>query len=213
MIPGLVVCDLDGTLIRVSSERAFLMSLARRRILRASGVAGFLAGYALHPSRTIREGPGWNRRYLRGIPAVCLSREADRLTPILLETVRPEVSAYLEDLGRKGARLHLLSASLAPLVERISRECGFHGFTGSSPEIRDGRFTGDIRGLRPWGPGKVAALRAIMEATGVPPGDTLALGNSRSDIEMMRLCGAAAAVVPDSGLKAEASKRGWEVLE
>lgn len=213
MIPGLVVCDLDGTLIRGSSERQFLNQLARRGVLRPSGVAHFLAAYACHPLRTRREGPGWNRLYLRGIPAGRLISEADRLAPVLLGTVRPGVSAFLKDMGRRGARLHLLSASLDPLVERISLGCGFHGFTGSTPEVREGRFTGGILGLRPWGSGKVPAARRAMESAGVSPGETLALGDSWSDMELMDFCGNAVAVSPDARLMAAARKKGWGVME
>jgi HAD superfamily phosphoserine phosphatase-like hydrolase len=208
-----VVCDLDGTLIRGSSERELLRQLARRGALRPSGAAGFLAGYAFHPLRTLREGPGWNRRYLRGIPAERLQSEADRLVPALLETVRPSVSVFLERMSGRGAKLHLLSASLDPLVERISRKCGFNGFSGSTPEIREGRLTGEILGLRPWGSGKIPAARRAMESAEVSPGETLVIGDSWSDLDLMEFCGAAVAVGPDARLEAEARKRGWEVLE
>lgn len=212
MTPRLVICDLDGTLIRCSSEKGFLMALLRQGGIPPKRCLGYLWGYARHPLRTAAEGRGWNRGYLKGVSPEAADRAADRLAPVLQAEVRTEVADLLEKYKRNGARLFMMSASLECLVERMAEMNGFEGFIGSSPEIAAGSFTGRIMGSRPWGKAKVTAAKTLMASLGVTPDETVAIGDSYSDRHLMLFCARAVAVHPGARLAALARGRGWRVL-
>lgn len=213
MKPRLVICDLDGTLIEGSSEKEFLLMLFRERVLSPGKLIGFLFGYLAHPVRTWREGRAWNRTYLKALAPETINSAAVRLARRLDGTVRPGVADKLREYRASGAELVLLSASLEPLVREIASKNGFDRFRGSSPEVSQGRLTGRVSGLRPWGAAKATVAGEIMRNAGVSSGETIALGDSYSDRHLFRVCAGAVAVHPDSRLKALAKKSGWMVLE
>ena len=75
------------------------------------------------------------------------------------------------------------------------------------PEERIARQIADRMGCRlqcyrgerwyaflPPGSGKVEAIRALAEISGIPPGDTVAFGDDRNDVDMLKLCGRGVAV-------------------
>lgn len=209
----LVICDLDWTLIGCSSERELLGMLLRERSISPVRLFAFLCGYLLHPVRTLREGRGWNRAYLRGLSAELVAKACNRLAARLQLSVRPEVKNNLTSCLDEGARLYLVSASIEPLVREMSVANGFHGFSASIPEVDDGYCTGRTVGPRPWGGVKVDLARIIMDREGVSPTDTLALGDSFSDRLLLEFCGQAVAVRPGRRMASLAAKKGWKVLE
>lgn len=213
MTPRLVVCDLDGTLIRGSSERELLLMLIRERVLSTGGFLSFLLAYLSDPARTVREGRGWNRMYLKGIDTEKVSGAAARLAVLLGGMVRPQVVARLMEYRAAGAKLALLSASLEPLVSEMASVSGFDLFRGSTPEVSNGLFTGRISGIRPWGAAKVAVAGEIISDAGLTPRETVAIGDSYSDRHLFGFCAEAVAVSPGSRLRSLSRERGWKVLE
>lgn len=209
----LVICDLDGTLISASSELVFVRGLLKRGVLSPDSLFNFFCQYLRHPVRTFTEGRGWNRGYFRGIPVSVIMEEVEEDVPCLLKKVRPEVLHYLRQKQDEGAVVCLLSASLSPLVQSISRSLGFHCFRGSIPAVRDGRFTGNLVGQRPWGRAKVALALALMDQYKVLPEESIALGDSWSDRFVMQVCGGAVAVDPGRKLMRIAEERGWKVID
>jgi phosphoserine phosphatase len=208
----LVICDLDGTLVSVSSEFVFVKGLLRRKVLTPAVLYDFFRHYLRHPVRTFTEGRGWNRGYFRGLPVSVMMEEAANDVPFLLTRVRPEVLRILREEEREGAVICILSASISPIVQGVARELGFHCFRGSIPAVKRGRLTGNLIGQRPWGRAKVAPALALMDQYGVNPEETLALGDSWSDRFVMGICGDAVAVDPGRKLRALAAERGWRVV-
>jgi phosphoserine phosphatase len=169
--------------------------------------------YAGHPVKTIREGKGWNRGYLRGLSVSVLEEESSISTGLLIDMVRPSVLSLLKRMETEGSKIFLLSASIATLVHGIGQELGFSGSVGSVPQVHRGRCTGRLAGLRPWGADKVTAAGSLLDRLDVPALRTLAMGDSWSDRHLMDFCGGAVAVAPGGRLRALASERGWEIIE
>lgn len=210
---GMILCDLDGTLISRSSELVFVKGLFRRGVLSPGAVCGFFCHYLRHPIRTVEEGKGWNRGYLKGLPVEVLTDEVEHDLPILLDSVRSSVRKLLDSGAEQGHQVCVLSASLSPIVEAVSNALGFHCFRGSIPEVRNGRLTGNLLGHRPWGRAKVTAAGALLEHFGLDWSDSMALGDSWSDRYVMDRCGDAVAVDPGRRLRKLAGKKGWRVIE
>jgi phosphoserine phosphatase len=212
--PAAVFVDLDGTLISRSSEKLFLQRLLRAGLVSPAGFLLFLAGYLLHPVKTVREGKGWNRGYLRGLPAAEVETLAEvfageRLTGLL----RPWTAQAVRGLAGRGWHVVLMSASLEPLVSPIARGMPFHGVVSSMPGEEEGTLTGRLEGLRPWGADKAELARRYCADRGFDPAGCLAICDSWSDRHLMMLCGGGVAVCPDRKLRRLAAERGWDVIE
>lgn len=209
----IVICDLDGTLISVSSELEFVLGLFRRQILSRAVVMRFLYHYLRHPIRTVREGRGWNRGYFSGLPVDILHDEVKESTPLLLKKVRPEVLDILNRHKKDGAEIFILSASLSPLVQAVAEGLGFNSFRGSIPVVKNGKCTGHLIGQRPYGKAKIPPAMAIMDQLGIDPAQALALGDSWGDRFILDLCGTAIAVHPVRKLRKLAVQNNWTILE
>jgi HAD superfamily phosphoserine phosphatase-like hydrolase len=212
--PRLALVDLDGTLLSVSSEKLFLEHLAGKRMVTAGGLLRFALGYLLHPARTIREGKGWNRLYLRGLGADAVKREAAGFARNeLLERIRPDVAGLLDSLSGNGCRTVVVSASLVYLAEAVAEAVNAHRTVASVPEEREGILTGSLAGPRPWGRDKAETGVRICREEGVELSECMALGDSWPDRHLMLACGEAVAVHPSARLARLAAGRGWSILE
>ncbi|MCD4700703.1 MAG: haloacid dehalogenase-like hydrolase, partial [Candidatus Aegiribacteria sp.] len=149
-VPEMYFVDLDGTLLSTSSEKYFLKHLVSKGILSPLDFLRFLSFYVLHPGRTIREGKGWNRNYLTGIPPEVIKQEADICAGILLQNcLRDWTLQSLCELRSAGCETVLLSASLEYIVAGIAENIPVDHVQASIPEIVNGRFTGRLKDLRP----------------------------------------------------------------
>lgn len=213
MKPRIVICDLDGTLISVSSELEFVLELFRSKVLCPTVVIRFLYHYLRHPVRTMREGRGWNRGYFSGLPADVLHKEVKACVPFLLKKVRPQVLDILNEYKKEGAEIFILSASLSPIVQEVAKGLGFTSFRGSIPVMKNGKCTGHLLGQRPYGKSKIPPAMAMMKELGVEPSEAVALGDSWGDRFILDLCGSAIAVHPVRKLRKLAMQRGWRIID
>lgn len=209
-----VFVDLDGTLIRGSSEKSFLVHLIKRGDVGAGRLAGFLAGYIAHPAATLVHGPGWNRTYLSGLDERAVRVLAgDFSRSALVPRMRPWVVSELDALREGGARLVLLSAALEWLVEPLGESLRASRIIGSRPGSDCGVLTGSLEGPRPFGEDKLRIVEDFCRENGLAPGDCTAYGDSWADRHVMSFCGRAVAVYPGRRLARLAREKGWRILE
>jgi phosphoserine phosphatase len=84
---------------------------------------------------------------------------------------------------------------------------------GTVAETRDGVYTGHLVGSVLHGEAKADAVRALAAAEGLDLRRCAAYSDSINDLAMLSLVGRPVAVNPDSALRIEARKRGWEVRD
>ncbi len=204
--------DLDGTLISVSSEKELVLSLAESGGLSPFGFLRFLAGYGLHPLRTVSQGKGWNRRYLSGLDSDSLQEHCHRLAESLRRRVRPGVAEMVRSWAEAGTRVVLVSATLDPLARDLADLCGASRVVASVPETADGRLTGRLAGPRPWGRSKANLAEGLLREMSIPASAAAALGDSWSDRHVMAICGRPVAVCPDRRLRRLAVSEGWRII-
>ncbi len=206
--------DLDGTLLSTSSEKYFLKHLLRKGILSPSAFFRFLFFYLLHPAQTIREGKGWNRNYLTGIPPEVIEREAAQCAKILLKSsFRDWTLQSIRELKSTRCETVLLSASLECIATGIAEDIPIDLIRASSPAVVNGRFTGRLNGLRPWGRNKTELMQTICDQRGIKPANCAAAGDSWADRFIMSECGCSIAVCPDRKLRKLAADRKWRIVE
>ncbi|QIS17672.1 HAD family hydrolase [Nocardia terpenica] len=122
-----------------------------------------------------------------------------------------DVKAALAAHRRDGTLTVLVSGSFSACLEPIATYCGADLFLGSEPEIRAGRYTGEV--LRTMiGPAKRAAAQDLLAAHGIDAADCHGYGDHTSDLGLLELVGHPVVVGIDPELTAIAEARGWARL-
>ena len=213
-VPKMCFVDLDGTLLSVSSEKLFLKRLLRKRILSLHGFLRFLFSYALHPLKTLREGKGWNRTYLVDISPETAETEARKLAKELVRNrLHSRTAASIRELSEAGSKIVILSASLEYIAGVVGEKLSADLVLASTPEIINGRFSGNLTELRPWGKNKAILMKRICEKEGISLENCIAVGDSWADRFIMKQCGSAIAVCPGGRLRKLAESKGWEIIK
>jgi HAD superfamily hydrolase (TIGR01490 family) len=112
-----------------------------------------------------------------------------------------------------GQRVWLVTATPVELASIIADRLGLTGALGTVAESRDGVYTGHLVGSVLHGEAKAEAVRALAAAEGLDLSRCAAYSDSINDLPMLSLVGRPVAVNPDSALRIEARKRGWEIRD
>jgi HAD superfamily hydrolase (TIGR01490 family) len=209
----LAIFDLDGTLIRGSSERRFwryLWNQDRQTPMRMLAFIGFLLrGLPLGPVDAIKK----NKCYLLGLEVAEVDRLASafvaaELVHLLFEPVVTRLKAH----QARGDVVLLLSGTLQPIAQALAATLGIEYVCGTLCAEREGRYRASLPARHPYGGAKVALAREFAREHGLDLAQAVAYGNSRADIELLAAVREAVAVLPDRGLFTEATRRNWEIL-
>ena len=112
-----------------------------------------------------------------------------------------------------GQRVWLVTATPVELATIIATRLGLTGALGTVAETEDGVYTGHLVGEVLHGEAKAAAVRALAAREGLDLQHCSAYSDSINDLPLLSLVGRAVAVNPDSALRAEAKRRGWEIRD
>jgi HAD superfamily hydrolase (TIGR01490 family) len=112
-----------------------------------------------------------------------------------------------------GQRVWLVTATPVELARIIADRLDLTGALGTVAEERDGLYTGALVGEVLHGEAKAAAVRQLAVREGLDLARCSAYSDSINDLPMLSLVGRAVAVNPDTALRAEAKRRGWEIRD
>ncbi len=112
-----------------------------------------------------------------------------------------------------GHTVVLASSASRFQVEPMARELEIDHLLHTRMEVRDGVLTGRTEGRPLWGPGKAAAVVDFAREHGVLLDGSFAYGNGEEDVPFLAVAGHPLAVAPEDGLRVEADRRGWPVLD
>jgi HAD superfamily hydrolase (TIGR01490 family) len=112
-----------------------------------------------------------------------------------------------------GERVWLVTATPEELAEIIARRLNLTGALGTRAEHVDGVYTGRLIGDLLHGEAKAAAVRDLAEREGLDLSRCAAYSDSINDIPLLSMVGRPVAVNPDSALRDEAKRRGWEIRD
>ncbi|MDO5576321.1 MAG: haloacid dehalogenase-like hydrolase, partial [Fibrobacter sp.] len=154
------IFDLDGTLIpHTSAERIFFFHLIRTGNLSFVNILEMLSTiWTAHGNfhaltRT-------NKCYLKNKSVKRLKNAARKyFEPQIPNMVFPKMLETIEINRRQGKRLLLLTGTLDIIAECFVRSLRLDGFRAGTLQIRNGRYTGKIDGILPYGIGKLEILR------------------------------------------------------
>ena len=213
---NLVLLDLDNTLLSGDTDVEWLEFLIEQGVLPASEnrknhemdrryasgeastreyVCFYLGYYPPYDLATLR---AWRSRFFE-----------QKIRPLMLPAARQLIEKNKNNL------VAIITATNRFLVEPIAAAFGVEHLMATEPEMRDGRFTGDIVGSPCMREGKIEHLERWMEKRGQHLRDfeqTWFYSDSINDLPLLERVTHPVAVDASAKLAAVARQRGWRTL-
>lgn len=215
------IFDLDGTLL--VGTKSVMPDLAaifwRRGYRRWRGAPLLLVAGVMGLVRKLRliSTEGYTRLGTRLIVRWMGGDRVENLAPYFEETVRrqtvrPETLAALRRHQAEGTTCLVVSAVVQPLLDRFGEQFGCTALGTAVGVSPGGRLTGRLAGPFCSGAGKADTVKRWAHGHQVDWARSWAYGDTLPDAAVLALVGHAVAVVPDAQLRAEAGRRGWQIM-
>jgi HAD superfamily hydrolase (TIGR01490 family) len=207
--------DLDSTLLDCNSGRLWMQSE-----LRAGRISWRDAVWASWWLVLYRLGRGdVERPFIEAVAtlagqeeAVLDARTTDWFASEVAHRLRPGAAETMAVHRAEGARL-VLATSSSVYAARCAREAfALDDAIATSFEVEDGRFTGRV-GSFAFGPHKLDRVREWADREGFDLAAAAFYTDSVTDLDLMEVVGEPVAVNPDRKLAAEATARGWRIVD
>lgn len=211
------VFDIDGTLIRWQLYHAVVHELAKR------GALGKDALTKVNAKRMIwktRQDPNAWKIYESVIVAVYESalnvidtKQFDEAVLSVIERYKDQTYSYtkelLTNLKSKGYFLLIISGSHHEMIELLARYYGFDDWLGSQYLRKNGKFSGE-KHIATFDKGKT--LAKFVDKHELTYDQSIAIGDSGSDISMLELVHKPIAFNPDQILLNHAKSKNWKII-
>ena len=203
------IFDLDGTIIRLSSEQVFLRYLLDQGEIPISNLLAWASNFLKVKSLPVAKS---NKIHLRGLEQARLHEIARRC---FVETLRPSIAPHIAERisvhRAKGQTVILMSGSLSFLVQLFHEHFQTDLMVSHRLEVVNGRFTGQRVGLHPFAENKAKLAQQLATEHGFDLTASYAYGNHHTDAHKLELFGHPVAVNPDRKLRQIATDRGWQI--
>jgi HAD superfamily hydrolase (TIGR01490 family) len=209
----LAIFDIDGTLVRGSTERRFWRYLARRGLLGPRQVTAYVYFLLRYwPTFGLDVGKK-NKAYLAWLPvghirALAAEFVASEVVPRLYE---PAVQRLRQHLLR-GDTVALLSGTLEPIAAALAAHLGVMHVRATVCVERDGRYRTALPDTHPFAASKVDAAAELGAELGQELRHAAAYGDSHHDLALLRAVATPVAVQPDELLADVAAANDWEII-
>jgi putative phosphoserine phosphatase/1-acylglycerol-3-phosphate O-acyltransferase len=138
---------------------------------------------------------------------LCLEVYNDVLLPSLHPEAGPEIKMHKE----KGAKVVILSSSLAPICNRIAKFLDIDDVICSELESKDGILTGNPSGKLCYGNEKLIRLREYCEINNSTPESSWYYADAFTDLPALNIVGTPVCINPERKLGRIARKKGWKI--
>jgi HAD superfamily hydrolase (TIGR01490 family) len=213
---ALAIFDLDNTLLAGDSDYLWGRFLVERGIVDEQAYASenerffraYQAGtldireylaFALRPlaendPSALRQ---WRREFIE-----------EQVQPIVLRAGLQLVESHRQ----QGDTLLIITATNRFVTEPIAGLFGIHHLLATTPETRDGRYTGGVVGIPTFREGKVEALDQWLAANDFSLSGSHFYSDSHNDLPLLQRVAHPVAVDPDPELEEQARRRGWPII-
>ena len=203
------IFDLDGTIIRLSSEQVFLTYLLNHGEIPIPNLLAWTSNFLKVKSLPVAKS---NKIYLRDLEENHIHEIALRcFVDPLRASIAPHISDLIHAHRAEGRTVILMSGSLSFLVQPFHEHFQTDIMVAHELEVVDGRFTGKRIGLHPFAENKAKLAQQLVTEQGFDLSDSYAYGNHHTDAYKLELFGHPVAVNPDRHLRRIATEKGWDI--
>jgi HAD superfamily hydrolase (TIGR01490 family) len=211
--------DVDNTMVVGASIFHFAKGLAARKYFSTADLRRFVwqqvkfraGGEGGENIAKARESA---LAFVAGKPvAEIVAMSEDIYDEVIADRIYSGTRALAQQHLDAGERVWLVTATPEELARIIARRLELTGALGTRAEELDGAFTGRLLGDLLHGEAKAAAVRRLAGQEGLDLAQCAAYSDSINDIPMLSLVGRPVAINPDSALRDEARRRGWEIRD
>jgi len=169
--------DMDSTLINIECIDE-IADMAGRKAQVAAITEAAMRGEITDFAQSLRQ----RVALLEGVPQEVLAR-------VYHERLRlnPGAETLIAQAKRAGLKTLLVSGGFTFFTDKLRARLGLDQTRANVLEIVDGKLSGRVLGEIIDGAAKARAVRALMDATGATPRQTLVLGDGANDLAMMDL--------------------------
>ena len=173
----LIVLDVDSTLLQGE-----VIDLLAARAGKAAEVAAVTAAAM---AGELEFGVALEKRL-----SLLAGLDVDHLEAVASELrLAPGARTLVRTLKRLGYVTAVVSGGFIQVIEGIVGELGINHMAANLLEVVDGRLTGRLVGPVVDRAGKAEALRRFAAEAGVPPAQTIAVGDGANDLDMLAAAG------------------------
>ncbi len=217
-ITKLAVFDIDGTIFRSSLVIELIAGLVGAGIFKKSVKREMEKEYLAWLERRGSYEAYINKAvqiYVRHIAGKNFSK-VNKVARSVIGFHKDRVYRFTRDLikqlKKQSYLLAAISGSPSYIVRQYAKAIGFEVFFGTELEVKNGRFTGKAKSLD----SAFHKAKLVKNLTRKYPNinlkNSIAVGDTESDIQMLKLVGRPIAFNPNLQLAKQAKKMGWEIV-
>ncbi|MFZ5592701.1 MAG: HAD family hydrolase [Pseudomonadota bacterium] len=132
----------------------------------------------------------------------------EKIEPIML----PAARELLERHRVQGHTLLIITATNSFVTAPIAKALGVEHLIATEPEMKGGRYTGNVAGTPSFREGKVVRLEEWLRQKGWNLASSWFYSDSHNDLPLLEMATHPVAVDPDDTLAEHARLRGWPVI-
>jgi HAD superfamily hydrolase (TIGR01490 family) len=213
---SLAIFDLDNTLIADDSDFLWGQFLVDRGIVDKdyyeAANAKFYEDYK-HGSLDIVEFLDFSLAPLAAHNAEQLYRWRDEFIESVIRPITLTAAHQLVERHRAaGDTLLVITATNRFVTEPIVKLYGIDNLLATTPEFKDGQYTGKFIDTPCFQEGKVKQLQAWLSTATVDLNGSCFYSDSHNDLPLLKLVDRPVAVDPDEKLRATAQQAGWPII-
>ena len=130
------------------------------------------------------------------------------ITPVLM----PAAFELVDKHRQRGDTLLVITATNRFVTELIVKRYGIDNLLATTPEFKDGRYTGAFIEVPCFQTGKVTLLEQWLKTSGETLDGSYFYSDSHNDLPLLAKVDHPVAVDPDEKLKCAAEEKGWSII-
>jgi len=212
---GLIVFDLDHTLLKANISFRFGQFLYQQNFFSLWTLLGCLSDYARHQWVGMSLSALHTRTFVRLFNGRALSDLCDHADQFLTESLPSLLSDPVLQRLRKGQKegkdILILSSSPDFLVREVARHLHVPEGRGTLYQVNsEGKLIAVLHVMD--GQAKADNLREVVDRRQLPSSAITVYSDSHLDLPLLRMAGEAIGVRPDGRLRRVCLENGWEIM-
>jgi HAD superfamily hydrolase (TIGR01490 family) len=211
----IVFVDVDGVLIKGQTQKFLLDYLLEHKKIPPFLFFMVTCWFILYKIGLIKDSFKIRKityRYLKGWD---VNETKKIFKDFFEEKIKPKVNMSMVTIMKnhieKGEKIVLVSASLKEIIDRLKEYFGLEYAISTELEVTDGKYTGNINGLVPYGKYKVDKISEFLRNNNFSLRNSWAYSDHISDSGLLQIVENPCAIDPDSKLRHIAVKNGWRI--